>query len=168
MASLWTFFWLVGGEVSGSQHHQPSGSNQSGVYMLMDSILLTSPTWWGFQYLQNSSKILLGISLEGEPGRFPKNALLFLDCSSLVSTCMLNRPIVFNCDAMDCSLPDSSVHGMFKTRILEWVAISFSRGSSWPRDWTHISCNGRCFLSHWATWEALSPRGFRSYCTWDQ
>ena len=79
MVSLWTFFWLFGGEVSGSQHHQPSGSNQSGVYVLMDSISLTFPTWWGFQYLQNSSKILLGISLEGEPGMFPKAALLFLD-----------------------------------------------------------------------------------------
>ena len=37
---------------------------------------------------------------------------------------------------MDCSLPGSSVHGIFQARVLEWVAISFSRGSSWPRDWT--------------------------------
>ena len=40
----------------------------------------------------------------------------------------------------DCSLPDSSVHGIFQARVLEWVAISFSRGSSWPRDWTQVSC----------------------------
>ena len=53
--SSWTF-WLVGGEIIGSQHHQPSGSKQSGVYMLVGSIQLTSSTWWGFQYLQNSSK----------------------------------------------------------------------------------------------------------------
>ena len=38
------------------------------------------------------------------------------------------------CDPMDCSLPGSSVHGIFQARVLEWVAISFSRGSSWPRD----------------------------------
>ena len=38
------------------------------------------------------------------------------------------------CDPMDCSLPDSSIHGIFQARILEWVAISFSRGSSLPRD----------------------------------
>ena len=38
-----------------------------------------------------------------------------------------------------CSPPGSSVHGIFQARILEWVAISYSRGSSWPRDWTHIS-----------------------------
>ena len=43
-------------------------------------------------------------------------------------------------DPMDCSPPISSVHGILQARILEWVAISFSRGSSLPRDWTHISC----------------------------
>ena len=40
------------------------------------------------------------------------------------------------CNSMDCSLPDSSVHAMFQARILEWVAVPFSRGSSWSRDWT--------------------------------
>ena len=58
------------------------------------------------------------------------------------------------CDSMDCSPPGSSVHGIFQARILEWVAISFSRGSSWPRDWNHISCIGRRILYHCATWEA--------------
>ena len=38
------------------------------------------------------------------------------------------------CNLMDCSLPGSSVHGILQARILEWVAISFSRGSSQPRD----------------------------------
>ena len=38
------------------------------------------------------------------------------------------------CNPMNCSLPGSSVHGMFQARVLEWVAISFSRGSSWPGD----------------------------------
>ena len=41
---------------------------------------------------------------------------------------------------MDCSPPDSSVRGIFQARILEWVAISSSRGFSWPRNWTHVSC----------------------------
>ena len=40
---------------------------------------------------------------------------------------------------MDCSLPGSSVHGIFQARVLEWVAISFSRGSFWPRDQTWVS-----------------------------
>ena len=43
------------------------------------------------------------------------------------------------CDLMDCNLPGSSVHRIFLTRILKWVAISFSRGSSWPRDWNWVS-----------------------------
>ena len=43
------------------------------------------------------------------------------------------------CDHMDCSLPGLSVHGVFQARVLEWVAISFSRGSSKPRDLTHVS-----------------------------
>ena len=52
------------------------------------------------------------------------------------------------CDPMDCSPPGSSVHGIFQARILEWVSISFSRGSSQARDWTHISCLGRRILYH--------------------
>ena len=44
--------------------------------------------------------------------------------------------------------------GFSRRRILEWVAISSSRGSSWSRDWTHISCIARNILCHWATWEA--------------
>ena len=44
------------------------------------------------------------------------------------------------CDPVDCSLPSSSVHGIFQARILKWVSISYSRRSSWPRDQTPISC----------------------------
>ena len=55
---------------------------------------------------------------------------------------------------MDCSLTGSSVHGIFQVRILEWGAISFSRGSSWPRDRTQVSrIAGRRFTI-WATSEA--------------
>ena len=44
--------------------------------------------------------------------------------------------------------PHEHVHGISQARILEWVAISFSRGTSWPRDWTHISCiTGRFFTT---------------------
>ena len=55
---------------------------------------------------------------------------------------------------MDHSPPGSSVHGILQARILEWVAISFSWGSSWPRDRTQVSrISGRCF-NLWATREA--------------
>ena len=46
----------------------------------------------------------------------------------------------YSCDPMDCSLPGSSVPGILQARILEGVAIPFSRRSFWPRDWTQVSC----------------------------
>ena len=67
------------------------------------------------------------------------------------------------CNPMNCSLPGSSVHGIFRARILEWVAISFSRGSSQPRDRTlvfHIV--GRRFTI-WATKEAPRVKWRKSY-----
>ena len=45
-----------------------------------------------------------------------------------------------SCDPMDYSTQSSPVHGVFQARILQWVAISYSRGSSWPRDWSCVSC----------------------------
>ena len=61
------------------------------------------------------------------------------------------------CDSMDCSLPGSSVHGIFLAGLLEWIAISFSRGSSLPRDLTWVSCHswiaGR-FFTCWVIREA--------------
>ena len=57
-------------------------------------------------------------------------------------------------DPMDCSPPGSSVHGILQARILEWVAMPSSRGSSPPRDQTCISCTAGEFFNHWATWEA--------------
>jgi len=65
------------------------------------------------------------------------------------------------CDLMDCSPPGSSVHGISQARILEWVAISFSRGSSRPKDQTHVSyvsCVARqiffFFFTACPAWEA--------------
>ena len=56
---------------------------------------------------------------------------------------------------MDCSpLSGSSVHGILQARILELVAFPFSRGSSWPRDWTLVSCIAGRFFTTWATREA--------------
>ena len=61
-----------------------------------------------------------------------------------------------HCDPMDCSLPGSSVHGIFQARVLEWVSISFFKGSFRPRDWNWIShIVGRCFTV-WVTRENTS------------
>ena len=59
------------------------------------------------------------------------------------------------CDPMDCSPPGSSVHGILQARILEWVAMPSSRGSSQARDRTRVSCLAGRFLTIWATRDAL-------------
>ena len=73
-----------------------------------------------------------------------------------VWVCVLIRSVMSNSlQPHDCSPPGSSVHGILQARILEWVAISCSRGSSWTRDQTHISsahCTGRRMLYHCTTW----------------
>ena len=62
-----------------------------------------------------------------------------LTYSKLATGCECS--VVFNfCDPMDYNPPGSSIHGTSQVRILEWVAISFSRGSAQPRDWTCVSC----------------------------
>ena len=65
---------------------------------------------------------------------------------------------VLLCYPMDCSLPGFSVHGIFHARVLEWVAISFSRGSSRERTWVVSHVVGRCFTL-WATREAHHGHG---------
>ena len=68
------------------------------------------------------------------------------------------------CDPMDCSLPGSSIYGIFQARILEWVAISFSRRYSWPGDWTQVSriVSGR--FTVWATRERPSKEQVSFNC----
>jgi len=76
--------------------------------------------------------------------------------------CSVAQSSLTLCNPLDYSLPGSFVHGLFQAGILEWVAISSSSGSSWPRDQTCVSlvsCIGRQILYPWATWEAQ----FRAY-----
>ena len=71
------------------------------------------------------------------------------------------------CDPTDFSLPGFSVHGIFQTRVLEWVAISFSRGSSRPRDGTWVShIVGRCFyrLSQGSPYNLYRLDGVKKQC----
>ena len=63
------------------------------------------------------------------------------------------------CDPVDCGLPGSSVHGILQARILEWVAISFSRGSSQPRNRTWVFRIGGRHFNLWATREAYPKVG---------
>ena len=57
-----------------------------------------------------------------------------------VSVCVHAQSCLTLCKPLDCSPPASSVHGIFQARILEWFAIPFSRGFSWPRNRTRITC----------------------------
>ena len=81
-------------------------------------------------------------------------------CMSLhacMHACSVAQSYSTLCDLTDCSPPGSSVHEIFQARILEWVAISSSRGSSRIRGRTHVSCVsciGKQILHHWATWKA--------------
>ena len=60
--------------------------------------------------------------------------------------CLVTKPCPTLGDPMDCNPPASSVHGIFQAIIWDWVAISFSRRSSWPRDWTLVSWINRRIL----------------------
>ena len=68
--------------------------------------------------------------------------------------CLVTQSCLTLCNPMDSSPPGSSVHGILQGRILEWVAISFYRGSSKPRDWTCVSCLASRFFIIWATRDA--------------
>ena len=70
--------------------------------------------------------------------------------------CLVAQLCLTLCDPVDCRLPGSCVHGILQARILEWVAISFSRGSSQARDQTWVTCIVSRFFTFWATREALS------------
>ena len=81
--------------------------------------------------------------------------------------CLAYKSCLTPCDCMDCSSPGSSIHGISQTRILEWVSISSSRGSSWPRGWTptslDISCIDRLFLYRRATRETSTFKYIPSF-----
>ena len=73
----------------------------------------------------------------------------------LVLLCIARSCLILFCDPMDYSPPGSPVHGILQARILQWVAIYFSRVSFRPRYRTCVSCLGRWILYRWATKEAL-------------
>ena len=84
-------------------------------------------------------------------------------CNRIVCVCVCARVCVWLvqsctplCDPMDWSSPGSSVCGILQAKILEWVAISFSKGSFWPRDRTWVSHIAGRFFTVWTTREAQS------------
>ena len=74
--------------------------------------------------------------------------------------CLVSQLCLTLCNPMEWSPPGSSVHGILQARIEEWITMPSSRGSSQPRDGTHVSCIfsiGRQIFYHSATWEAPKP-----------
>ena len=69
------------------------------------------------------------------------NNEILLACAKSPQSCLILW------DPVDCSQPGSSVQGILQARIMEWVAMSSSRGSSQPRDWIHVSCIARRFFT---------------------
>ena len=76
-------------------------------------------------------------------------------CAQLLQLCLI--PIL--CDPMDCRPPGFSVHGIFLVIILDWFAMFSSKGSSWPRDQSHISCIS-CIAGGFFTTEPLGKPCF--------
>ena len=70
---------------------------------------------------------------------FPFGILCYM-LLCVCAVCLITQSCLTLWSLMGCSPPSFSVHGIFQTRILERIAISYSQGSSWPRDWSHISC----------------------------
>ena len=88
---------------------------------------------------------------------------MLLNCvDNLGCCCLVTKSCLTLWDSMNYSPPGFSVLWTSQSRILEWFAISVSRGYSRPRDWNHITCIVRQLLYHWATWEALYNLGLFS------
>ena len=79
-----------------------------------------------------------------------KSHITYICCISIAQSCLTLW------DPMDCSPPVSSIHGILQARILEWVAIPFSRGSSMTQGSNPSLLHCKWILYHWATREALS------------
>ena len=107
-------------------------------------------THWGiancfdYQLLPSTSRVYFLIPLS-----FSRQFLKGIKCSSVIcAVCLVAQYCLILCDPMDCSLSGSSVHGIPQALILEWVAISSSRGSSQPRDRTQVFSPFQADLSH--------------------
>ena len=85
----------------------------------------------------------------GNPAQVFTLVICFTGCSYPCCCCLVAQLCLTLCDPVNCSPPDSSVPGISQARALDWVAISFFQGSSWPRDWTRVSCIDRQILYHW-------------------
>ena len=105
--------------------------------------------WWECRLIQPLGRTVW---------RLLKKLWIKLPCAVL---CWVASVMSDSCHPVDCRLPGSSIHGILQARILEWVAMSSSRGSSWPRDWTLSLC-----LLHWQAGSLLLDHLVVKYFGW--
>ena len=114
----------------------------------------------------------VGISMKGENNQiFLKREreswhvqMLIVSHSTSIVVVLVAQPCPALCNPMDCSPSGSSVHGILQARILEWVAMPSSRGSSQPRDRTRVSGTAGSFFTVWATGKSDSlPSELQQY-----
>ena len=151
----------------------PQSFPASGSFFSNESALcLRQPKYWRFSFSispSNENSGLISFRIDWYDLQTSPNTIIYLpvvDGSLSIINCVTSNILLLllfslGCDPMDYSPTGSSVHGFSQARIMEWLVISISRGSSWPRDWTHVSCVGRQVLYHWATRKALHV----AYCT---
>ena len=95
------------------------------------------------------------------PGNSPQSTESDLCNQTILPCCLVTKSCLSLCEPMDCSPSGPSIHGILQTRLLEWVAMPPSRGSSQPRDQIHLSyvfCIGMLFFT------IKPPEKPRSYC----
>ena len=113
--------------------------------------------------LRSSEKSVIKYRAEVITGKISAPYLEVSCLSSDCCCCLVTKSCPTLLQPMHYSPPDSCVHGISKARILEWVAISSSRESSWPRDWTHVSGICSWVLYHCATRDVLSSGYYNKY-----
>ena len=139
-------------------HHQLLEFTQTHVYWVGDaiqpshSLLSPSPPTFNLSQHQDLFKWVSSLNQVAKVLEFQ----LQLQSFQRIGEGEVTQSCPTLCNPMDSSPSGSSIHGVFQTRILEWVAISFSRGSSWPRDRTSVSHIADRLLTNWANRESLA------------
>ena len=113
-------------------------------------------------YMCNWFTLLDTWNLHGIINQLYSNKNYFFKVKTAV-LCLVAQLCLILCDPMDSSPPGSFAHGILQARILEWVAMPFSRGSSQPSDWIQVSCIAGRFFTAWATRESLGIVTFNKY-----
>ena len=133
-----------GGRISLSDSLNPKGDTglQYSEYRVLD----TSYSWALAPSCQLPTQHSDTYGKERKPGLLGRTGFLPL-LVSICCCCLVTKLCPTLCDPMDCSLPDFSGHRISQARLLEWVAISFSRGYSWPSGWTHVFCLASGFFT---------------------